>query len=157
MSEDPILARNVAAISMAYVVRAFTALGEVYGDGWEGLLVIAIFAANAGHIDVRTADPSVAGPDATLHDEMRRPVSVSQLAKTLGLPFETTRQRVKRLIDAGICVRVEGGVIVPRTAMQRPDVVAAVMANVNGVRELVRNLQAVGLDVGAPADPLPGA
>jgi hypothetical protein len=147
MSEDPILARRVAVLSMEYVAHVFRALGKVYGDGREGLIVQAIFAANTAHLDVRTTDPSIAGPDAVLPDDVRRPISVSRLARSLGLPFETTRQHVNRLIDAGLCVRVRGGVIVPKASVQRPEVAGIVMANLDVVRKLVRDLQAVGLEV----------
>jgi hypothetical protein len=148
MSEDPVLARKVAVVSMDYVARVFRSLAEVYGDGREGLVVQAIFAANTAHLDIRTVDRSIAGPDATLPDEVRKPISINRLAQSLGLPFETTRQCVNRLIKAGTCVRVKGGILVPKGAVQQPEVAAAVMANLTAVRQLVRNLQAVGLDVG---------
>jgi hypothetical protein len=139
---------------MAYVAGVFRGLAELYGDGRQGLIVLAISAANTGHLDVHTENPAlVAGPDAVLHDEMRRPISVSRLAKILGLPFETTRQHVNRLIAIGVCERVEGGIVVPKAAMARRDVSAGVMANLAAVRKLVRDLQAVGLDVGPVAGP----
>jgi hypothetical protein len=132
---------------MEYVARAFHGLAAAYGDGRSGLIVLAITAANTAHLDVRTQDPGVAGPDAVLPDEMRKPVNITQLAKSLGMPFETVRKQVHKLIDAGVCVRVEGGLIVPRTANQRPEVARAVFANLKIVRQLVRDLRAVGLDV----------
>ena len=85
--------------------------------------------------------------DAVLPDDARKPVSISQVAKSLGMPFETVRKQVHKLIDAGLCVRVEGGVIVPQTSLQRPEVARAVFANLKVVRQLVRDLRAVGLDV----------
>jgi hypothetical protein len=45
------------------------------------------------------------------------------------MPFETTRQQVNRLIDAGLCIRVEGGVIVPKAAMQRHEAIQAAVTN----------------------------
>jgi hypothetical protein len=151
MSEELVLARRVAVLGMAYLVRTFQELAEFYGGGQNTLIALGIFAANAGHLDVRGEDPSIVGPDGVLHDEERRPISVSRLAKSLGLPFETTRQHVNQLIDAGICIRVNGGVVVPKATMQRPELVAGVMGHLDAVRQLVRDLQAVGLDVGSPA------
>jgi hypothetical protein len=132
---------------MDYVARAFRGLAATYGDGRSGLIVLAISAANTAHLDVRTADPSIAGPDAVLPDDIRKPVSIARLAKLLGMPFETVRKQVHKLIDAGVCAWVEGGVIVPRTANQRPEVARAVSGNLEIVRQLVRDLRAVGLDV----------
>jgi hypothetical protein len=138
---------------MAYVAGVFRTLAELYGDGREGLIVHAIAAANTAHLDVRSADPGVAGADALLPDEVRRPISVNRLAQSLGLPFETTRQCVKRLIETGTCVRVKGGIVVPRAAVQRPEVHLAVMANLDTVRQLVRDLRTVGVEVAPPAEP----
>ena len=52
---------------------------------------------------------------------------------------------MQRLIDNGACLRVEGGVILPATTVQRPDIAAAVTANVGYVRRFVRDLQAAGV------------
>jgi hypothetical protein len=134
-------------VSLEYLVRAFRGLTDAYGDARTGLIVYAISVANTGHLDVRTRDPRIAGPEGILPDHVRKPVSITQIAKSLGMPFETVRKQVHKLIKAGICVRVDGGVIVPRAANQRPEVVRAVLANLNHVRELVRDLQAIGLDV----------
>jgi hypothetical protein len=153
MSEDPVLARRVAVLSMAYVARALRGLADVFGDGRDGLVVLAITAANTAHLDVRTAERGIAGPDAVLPDELRRPISINRLAQSLGMPFETTRQCVNRLIRAGLCVRVEGGVVAPTAALQRPEVAQAVMVNLTLIRELMRDLQAVGLEIGSPAGP----
>jgi hypothetical protein len=153
MSEDPVLARKVAVLTMAYVARVFRGLADAWGDGRDGLVVLAITAANTAHLDVRADNPGVAGDDAVLHDEARRPISINRLAQSLGMPFETTRQCVNRLIGAGLCERVNGGIVVPRTALQRPETAGAVMVNLNLVRELLRDLQAVGLEVGPPAGP----
>jgi hypothetical protein len=138
---------------MEYVSRVFGALTKVYGDGREGLIVHAIVRANTGHVDFRTDDPEILAPDAAVHDEVRRPISVNRLAQSLGLPFETTRQCVNRLIKAGTCVRVEGGVIVPKEAVQRTEVTAALLANVEVMRRLMRDLQAMGLTIEPPDPP----
>jgi len=135
-------------MSMEYVAGAFQRLSEAYGDARAWLIVYAIFAANTAHLDVRAEVPSIADPDALLPDDVRRPVSIAQVAKSLGMPFETVRKQVHALIDAGLCVRVDGGVIVPRTAMQLPGVARAALDNLDHVRKLVRDLKAVGLDVG---------
>jgi hypothetical protein len=146
-AEDPVLARRVAVLSTAYVLRALRGLARVYGDGQLGVVAYTIFAANTAHLDVVKGDTRIVGPDGVLHDEERRPVSVLKLSKLLGMPFETTRTYVNRLIEAGVCVRVQGGVIVPQASMQRQEASRAVAVNLAVVRKLVEDLQAVGLDV----------
>jgi hypothetical protein len=148
LTEDAVLARKVAFLSLEYLVRAFRGLSDAYGDARTGLIVYAISVANTGHLDVRTRDPRIAGPEGILPDDVRTPVSITQVAKSLGMPFETVRKQVHKLIGAGICARVDGGVIVTKKANQRPEVVRAVLANLDHVRQLVRDVKAVGLDVG---------
>jgi DNA-binding Lrp family transcriptional regulator len=149
LEDDRALAPRLAVLSVEYVASVFRALADVYGDGRAGLIVYAISAANTGRLDVRTRDPGIAGPDGILPDDVLVPVSIKQIAKSLGMPFETVRRQVHCLIDAGFCVQVEGGLIVPKAANQRPEVVRAVMKNLDLVRQLLRNLRAAGLDAAA--------
>ena len=46
MTEDPLVARRVAALTMDYVAHALRGLAEIYGDGRTGLIVQASVAAN---------------------------------------------------------------------------------------------------------------
>jgi hypothetical protein len=150
MPADPFLSRKVGALSMAYALSVFRGLAAIYGDGQLGVIAQTISIANSAHIDLLTPHPGVAGPDAVLHDHARRPISVLKLSKLLGMPFETTRSQVNRLIEQGVCVRVDGGIIIPKSAMQRPVTMRAVEENLATVRQLVWELQAVGLDIQPP-------
>ena len=87
-----------------------------------------------------------AGIDQPPPDEVRRPVSVSAIARSLGVPYETLRRHVWRLIEAGVCVRVEGGLIAPTTALETPAATRAMLANVRYVRNFVDILRALGFD-----------
>jgi DNA-binding Lrp family transcriptional regulator len=143
--EDAAVARLVARISSEYVLRLLQLTIEAFGDVRAGLVGQAIETANTAHFDSRNDwGRDVVGADLTLPNEARRPVSMARLAESLGLPFETTRRIVQRLVDQGTCVRVEGGVIIPKSTAQRPDITAAVTANVGYARKFVRDLQAVG-------------
>jgi DNA-binding Lrp family transcriptional regulator len=144
-ADDAAVARLVARISSAYVLRLLQLTIETFGDVRAGLVAQAIEAANTGHFDSRNEwGRDVAGPNLTLPNEARRPVSIARLAESLSLPFETTRRIVQRLVDQGACLRVEGGLILPMATVQRPDITAAVAANVGYARKFVRDLQAVG-------------
>ena len=85
------------------------------------MTILAITRANVREV---TASPE---PVAHTHDgvpgvpadALRIPVSVYAVAKDLGLPYETIRRRVKKLLDAGVCVTVDGGVVVPGATMVR--------------------------------------
>jgi hypothetical protein len=136
----------VARLSGAYVLRVSRLLTDHYGDVRAGLLAQAIHTANTAHLNPRTeAGRRVAGPDGILPDGLRRPIGISRLADTAGLPFESTRRIVRGLIDAGHCVRAADGVIIPGATLGRPEHASLVIANLGYTRKFVRDLQAVGV------------
>ena len=145
-NQDAAIARAVTRLSGRYVLRAFQLLIELYGDIRAGLIAQAIHAANTAHVYPRTeAGRTPADSAGVLPDDARRPIGIARLADSAGLPFETTRRVVQRLIDSGTCRRVSGGVIVPASIVTRRETVRAVHANLGYVREFLRDLQAAGL------------
>ena len=94
MSRDIVTDMTILAITRANV-RKITASAEPLAYTYEG----------------------VAGVPA---DALRIPVSVYAVARDLGLPYETIRRRVKKLLDAGVCIAVDGGVVVPGATVVRP-------------------------------------
>lgn len=74
------------------------------GDVLHGIILMAIIQANTAAPRQSTGhhDPAADAPD----DSLRTPVSACAIAKQLGLPYETVRRHVARLIDEGRCARV---------------------------------------------------
>jgi hypothetical protein len=140
-------ARLVARLSSEYVLRALKVLTEFHGaDMVTAVLTQAIIAANTSHLDGRAGEGALyAGLEHTPPDAVRRPISVLALAQSMGLPFETTRRHVNKLVKAGRCVRVRGGVIVPASVLEHPRTREATMTNVANVRRFVRALKAAGV------------
>lgn len=93
MSRDIVTDMTILAITRANV-RAITASPDPVAHTYEG----------------------AAGVPA---DGLRIPVSVYAVAKDLGLPYENIRRRVRKLLDAGVCVTVDGGLVVPGATMVR--------------------------------------
>ncbi len=153
-ADDAAVARIVSRLSSEYILRALQLLVEAYGEIRTGIIVQTIVTANTAHLDTRTGEGwRYAAIDETPPDELRKPISIARLAESLDLPFETTRRHVQRLIDAGICVRVEGGLIVPKAVLEQPGAVRAALANVGYIRKFVRDLQAAGLEITPRPDP----
>jgi hypothetical protein len=133
-------------LSSTYVLRTLQLLREVYGgDLLTGVIAQAIVAANTAHLDATSDGARFAGVDETPPDEVRRAVSVLRLAGSLGLPFETTRRYVNNLIQSGYCVRVKGGVIVPRSVLERPKLAQAAVTNVGYARRFARDMRKAGV------------
>ncbi|CAN5810707.1 hypothetical protein BH11PSE1_BH11PSE1_15820 [soil metagenome] len=93
MSRDIITDMTILAITRANV-RQITASSEPVAYTYEGV----------------TGVPA---------DALRIPVSVYAIAKDLGLPYENIRRRVKKLLDAGVCITVDGGVVIPGATVVR--------------------------------------
>src|SRR5215218_1566479 len=96
-------------------------LGGFGRDVVDGLLLAAISQANVAQI---TRSPELQRTYATLDqpppDELRRPVSISAIANSLRIPFETARRRIAALSDLGIIVTHPRGVIIPSGPLNSP-------------------------------------
>lgn len=118
-----------------------------YGDLMVGLVFMFVATANIKHL---TEVPS--GTSGFLPDEMRRPISVYRMAKSLHVPYETVRRIARRLLDQNVFEQVGGqGVIVPEHSL-RSSVSAAIVweserSVVNGLRQI--QLAGVPLCLGA--------
>lgn len=119
------------------------------GDVLRGLIIVGINQANVAH--VRSESGQYATTDNPVPLEERRPISVHALSLDLGVPYETTRRHVKALIESGVCIRVENGVVMlPHTI---DNVSRRLRRNLENVQAFVTELRRGGiLD---PADELP--
>jgi hypothetical protein len=134
----------VTRLSGEYVLHFLRLLFEE-GDIRDAVVALAIAAANTAHLDQATG-PGLryAAVDSPPPDEVRKPVAILAVAESLGLPFETTRRRVGRLMRRGACIRVGGGVIIPTAFLTRRQPSRA-LTNIGYVRKFVRDLAAAGL------------
>jgi hypothetical protein len=115
------------------LMRVYTDL--VGGDPTTALVFIAAAQASTQHVNPKG---DVRQNDTFIRDELRRPITLSALARSLGLPVETTRRHVVRLAKRGLVARTEGGgVIVTSQELDSPEVRAAVLANNVNVSKLL--------------------
>jgi len=121
-------------------------LGGFGRDVIDGLLMSAISQANVAQI---TRSPELQRTYATLDqpppDELRRPVSISAIANSLRIPFETARRRITALVEAGIIQTVPRGVILPAAPLSSPFYRMGAEANYGLVRGLYFRLRGIGL------------
>jgi DNA-binding Lrp family transcriptional regulator len=126
-------------------------------DLLDRALIVAIAQANVEEIDT---DPALRGRYDTLDelpaDGLRRPVSISAVAAAAGMPFETVRRRIQRLVAEGLCEIEPAGVRVPARVVGRQEANHAVELMYVFSRTLFLRLEANGcLDDLAPLDGLP--
>lgn len=126
-SNPPVDRRNraIGELSLAFLLdQTATGIGEVKPR--DALLVLAINQANIAPLTRRPdARARYGALELPAPDAERRPVSISAIASSLGLPFETVRRRVRFLQQAGVCVITEAGVIVPEAFLSSSGYLAA--------------------------------
>ena len=112
----------LSSVMTGYVMRVILDGVGIHGkDFVRGLIFITVMAMNVEEI---THDPRAAWRFADAQtpppDEMREPVSVRAVSERTGLPYETVRQHLIRMVDLGRAQRVAGGFIIPGIVLQDP-------------------------------------
>lgn len=138
-------ARAVARISSDYLLRTIHLLKEAHGGNLlDALIFQAIAQANVAHLH----GPETLRWSHPPSDDQRRPVSILAIATGLGLPFETTRRHVNRMIDDGRCRRDTGGVIAPAAALASNRATTAAEKNLANLKRCLRELARAGVALG---------
>ncbi|PZQ63949.1 MAG: hypothetical protein DI570_07075 [Phenylobacterium zucineum] len=147
--------RVAARLANGFVLDIVKLIG--FGrDVIDGLLITAISQANVAQI---TRSPELQLAYATLDnpppDELRRPVSISAVANSLHIPFETARRRIGALADLGIILTTPKGVIMPTAPLNSPLYRMGAEGHYNIVRNLYFRMRAIGVldDLTVPANP----
>ncbi|WP_304273384.1 helix-turn-helix domain-containing protein [Caulobacter segnis] len=110
------------------------------GDLLAALVLAALSSGNCAHLP---AD-RFATLDNPPPDRDRRPVSVRQIAQSLGQPYETVRRRFVALEAAGLVVRRgRGGFIVPEAADRSKERLDAARRTHGKIQRLLKTLQAL--------------
>jgi hypothetical protein len=144
--------RRAGQLATDYLLRATESLNlALDGDLTKGLVFLAVVQANA-----QPADPprrkDEADATALTCDDRRRPISGGGLAASLNIPAETVRRKVKALIAAGYLRRMNGGLVAPTEALERPEVVRMIRANYLSLCRLFSQLRGLGIDLNAEPD-----
>jgi hypothetical protein len=112
-------AELVSWIATDTLLRSIEAFMPLWEDITSGFIFAGAMTANARAL---AADPvqawTYSGVDTPPPDDARRAISVRALSELLGLPFETVRRRVKRMIAAGSLIQLENGVMASMAVLQ---------------------------------------
>ncbi|HZZ70547.1 MAG TPA: hypothetical protein VFE18_20450 [Phenylobacterium sp.] len=134
----------MARLTADYLLRSLKMIGELaQGELLTGLVNLALVQANVGHLD--PAGSAFDSLDSIPPDEVRRPVSVLSISASLGLPYETTRRHVAKMVATGQCLRVKGGVVAPTAAVADPRRSEMLGQNLVNLKRLYRNLRNAGV------------
>ncbi|OJU10332.1 MAG: hypothetical protein BGN86_15565 [Caulobacterales bacterium 68-7] len=139
MADDAYLDRFRLSAGVDYVLRLMRIYTDlVGGDPTLALVFIAAAQAQTQHLNRRNLELREGD---FVSDGLRRPVSLSALARSLGLPVETTRRHVVRLTQLGLVERTEaGGVRVTSRQLDRAELREAVLENNVNLSKFLQDL-----------------
>jgi len=142
-------ARAAVRLSDEYFLRALRIIADLNnGDIITAIVYRAVVAGNIGYLDEHAAEAALyADVETVPPDHLRRPVSILSVAGALGLPYETARRHVRKLIASGHCRMERTGVIAPAERLVGPAEEAAMLANLANLRRLFRRLKQAGVQL----------
>jgi DNA-binding transcriptional ArsR family regulator len=119
------VSRQVVRLGVDYFLDVIALIGRTLEV--DALAALVMRAVSFVNLEQHAYDPQ-AYPDVPIGpgDSDREPVSVYAVAKTLNLPYETTRRHVRRLMERGLLEKSGAGVIVPERVSARPQVLAGI-------------------------------
>jgi len=144
MSDDYHDARAAVRSATDYILRWVEIANETHGvDLIYSLVFTTLWAGNVSHLRGKT----YADVDDIPPDEERRPITIRQVADSLGLPYETVRRRVVEMLERGMARKVgREGFIVPAEAMERPEVVNSLKRSHTSLLRFLRELKSLGIE-----------
>lgn len=133
----PAQERFLLKMGMDYFLRQMSVLSAPFdGDVLLAATFVAICQASVKHLN-EPGLPSPLAVEGVFPDGMRRPVTIASVARTLGLPRETARRYVHRLIASGHCRAVGArGVMVPAEVLRSEAINQLATEHVGAMREL---------------------
>lgn len=143
--------RLAARIMTQFLLRYCAGLANLAGgDLLKGVILAAIMDANVGHlISCEPGNREFGGLNAVVPDHQRRPISISAISRIVGVPYETTRRHVGKMIEEGICARTDKGVFVREAwVREQLDVTSALYTS---LRLMLFTLHQTGFDLSAMA------
>lgn len=133
---------RLTRLSLSYLLDQIH-LSRNGADIVDRLLIAVIVDANLGPVKQDQELQFTYGTlDAASPDQLLRPVSVNAVAQSVGLPFETVRRRIARLVEAGACVAADGGILVPHEALASPQFKMMSLARFERLKQFYADLVA---------------
>lgn len=139
-AEGRLPAAAAARVSMDFLLDHLIAGLKAHdGDLLSVLVLAALSSGNCAHL----AAEQFATLDKAPPDRERRPLTIRQVAQSLGQPYETVRRRFAALEAAGQIVRRgRNGFIVPETADNTPERRDAARRTYAKIQRMMKTLQA---------------
>ena len=133
--DTTVSARLLLRLSLDFVLRFIENIAAQFdGDLVKAVVFFAVAQANIAYIDRSPAEAAeFARLDQAPPDALRRPIAPYKLALSLGLPRETVRRKVVRLLEQGLLVESADGVMAPSRVLAGEAFRQAIVNNTTSV------------------------
>ncbi|WP_428150607.1 hypothetical protein [Brevundimonas sp.] len=134
--------KALVSTTSEYCVRVMVAYaGACDGDFLMAMVFLSISLGCTQHLRNRAAKAE--DFDGRFYrDSLRRPVSISSIARSLNVPIETVRRKCARLAELGLLDRTPSGqVVVTSASLARSDIGAVVTDNVTALRIMLDQIE----------------
>ncbi|HEX3700968.1 MAG TPA: hypothetical protein VHV27_09875 [Phenylobacterium sp.] len=139
---------RIGRASLGFILDII-AISRGPGDILDPLILTTVLEANLALVN---QDPELqrrfGGVEAPPPDELRRPVSISAVAASLRLPYETVRRRLGRMASRGACEISRRGVVVPASVVSDPLYLMLAAARYERLKRFYFDLKALGAMAG---------
>lgn len=134
---------------VGFIARGATLIAEFVEKSFlQGLLLVGIGQANLYHaIKGTELAQYYLTRDEPVPDAQRRPIRMLRLADSLGIPFETARRNISRLVALGLVERRPDGVIMPEAAMMDPRLLQYAGRMVELYGDTIAALERAGMEI----------
>lgn len=123
-----------------YALRVMEEVVGLTGHPVRGVMLLAVARASGAHLDIALFDD-----DAPLPDAQRRPVRAASVARSMGLPPETTRRHLAALVEQGVLRKVGRGYVISAAGMGGPQALASARRGAQNLRRLFVRLAEAGV------------
>lgn len=141
---------SVAWLNSRLTMDVLTGLRTgVVDDIVSAVLLAAISNANTSYLDARPDISQRHIAVGSVMDDMRRPVPVSSLARSLGIPRETARGKALDLVSRGLVATTPEGLILRSDALLSEPILSATRTAMQSAEDFITSLARInvcGLD-----------
>lgn len=137
--------RLIMRLSSDYALRLAEPVSAYIGDLVTGMILMDVIQANTEHLPDDEGGGDDLSPQSYLADDERRPVRPATLSERLGVPPETVRRHLNRLVSDGRCVVGEDGYVVPARVLADGGFVEFILDNQTHMHRLFTGLAEFGV------------
>lgn len=146
--DDASLDRYIASQSFDLMLRIMSMMSNLFdGDPTSALVFISILRGNVQHLNVSNA-PRKDAEGGIYPDTLRRPVSIQSVSLSLGVPYETARRHIHKLVSAGYVERRGArGFVVPERVPSSPEMTKISVATAAAARAVAARVTKHTIDL----------